>query len=124
MTENQIDLYDIRLQEAKKQYFDISRLICPCLDNQYVNFNQQGFRHLLRKGKTIRPINDQLRRFALLKFIETVICSNKTEILNVREGRTSCLYAIALRIDSGQNIRIIIMKNIEGKYYFISIMNQ
>ena len=79
--------YNAKLREIRDLYFKIGHVKCPCLNNKYVYFNQVGFRHLIRKGRIIRHIPDQLRRFALFRFATKIITSDKTKIVEMRQNR-------------------------------------
>ena len=58
--------YRNKFLSAKKYYKSIGTIKCPALDNELVYFRRDGFEHLIRKDRKIRPIPDQLRRFKLL----------------------------------------------------------
>jgi hypothetical protein len=117
------DIYNKRLKEIRDDYFKIGRIRCPCLNNKYVHFNQSGFRHFLRKGKTIRPLMDQLRRFALFRFATKVISSSKTKITETRYNGAIDSYKLQLEVHEGCRIKVIVIKNGGGIYQYVSVMD-
>jgi len=116
-------LYNIRLEKIREAYFRIGYLKCPCLNNQHVYFNQIGFRHFLRKGRLIRPIKDQIRRFGLFEFAVHAITSNETQVVEIRQNRGFVSYALELKISKNYKVKIIVIRNDEGHYHFVSIMD-
>jgi hypothetical protein len=115
--------YDTRLKEIRDTYFKICHVRCPGLNNELVYFNQVGFRHFLRKGKLIRPIKDQLRRFGLFRFATKVVTSNRATLIETRKNGTVVSYAFTLEVKKSYTARVVIMKNNDGPYQFVSIMD-
>lgn len=122
MSEN---FYEIKLQEAEKFYFSIGNIPCPALDDEIVYFEWTGFRHLIRKGRKARKIEDQLRRFKLLESTPIVIRAGR-KILDAETRQTpdSLVKFIALSLNiKGVDIKIVLQRFDNGKLYFLSIMN-
>ena len=72
--------YEKSRKWAKKTYKKIGRITCPALDNEYVNFTNVGFNHLIRKLK-IRSRRDQKKRFAFLIYAEEIIKNPNASII-------------------------------------------
>lgn len=54
-------------------YKEINFVICAAPGNEKVYFDSSGFRHMVYKGKDLRPIPDQMRRFKLFPHAPCVI---------------------------------------------------
>jgi len=117
------DEYNIRFKKAYNEYFAIGRLVCKVLAGQTVHFRQHGFRHFLRKGKDIRPKQDQLRRFSLLRYAKTAIQAEATRITETRIIQNATYWS--LEYETGENylIKVIIRKISDGDIDFVSIMD-
>ena len=59
-------------QEVKAIYFQIGRVWYPALGD-YVSFNREGFRHLIRKRGVLRSPDEQSRRLALIPYIKKIL---------------------------------------------------
>jgi hypothetical protein len=118
--------YEEKKENAKECYSKIGRIWCPIL-NDYIIFNQTGFRHMIRKGRRPRPKNDQIRRFTLLPFAKDIIESNNTKLIQKESDNISTHSWNFLAIigkGNKQNIVIVIRQNRAGEKYFFSIYNQ
>jgi hypothetical protein len=115
--------YGVELKRIRDAYFKVKAVKCPVLDDEYIYFDQQGFRHFLRKGKTIRPIEDQLRRFSLFKHAVPIITSDQSEISNIQIRRQMSFWALTKDIDSDLSIKVILVKVNFGRLHFLSIMD-
>jgi len=119
------ETYERELVKTREFYFSLGSLSCPILDNKLVYFNQQGFRHFLRKEKGVRPEKDQLRRFYLFRtFIQSVVKSDKTFIKKVELRDQMRLWTIAKNIANTYCIRVVITKIRKGPYFYLSIMDE
>ena len=121
--------------ETKNFYSAIGVLLCPALENQPVHFNSIGFTHLMRKGKDLRPINDQMRRFVLLHYAPKVIQYGKKIGYRIFQKKivvkshkskkekmvTIQFWTLSLYIDSKQ-VKVIIIQEGNGQKNFLSIM--
>jgi hypothetical protein len=121
-------------QEARIIYFQIGRVWCPVLDD-YVSFSSKGFRHLIRKGRLIRPDSEQERRFSLIPDAPKIINSavtiaqhriemNKyaTKMHGKKEVHAAYANFWSLKEDqNGKTITVIIRQSRGGRKYFLSI---
>ncbi len=119
-----LDNYEKELENAKNLYFGIKYIKCPILNNELVYFNQQGFRHILRKGKSPRPILDQLRRFSLLKHVSEAILSLQTEVSSIQtNANLTTFWSLTRKITNSYSIKIILRKVKDSRVHFYSIMD-
>jgi hypothetical protein len=110
--------YEEKLAEARELYFTIGSIPCPALNNEKVYFEWNGFRHLVRKGRVPRKMEDQLRRFKLLPYaVQTIKEGEK-----ISDTRDNQFMALGLVIGD-KRIKIILRKADNGKLYFVSIMS-
>jgi hypothetical protein len=98
-------------------------------------FNDEGFRHLIWQGRKYRPRNVQLQRFALLKYLPTIIenykghmeyRTRKEEVYAKMHGavktKTSLAQFWGLNANiEGKKIKIIIRQIGNGKKHFLSV---
>ncbi len=106
--------------EAKTSYKAIRVLTCPALDNEAVYFSRKGFEHLIRKGRKIRPISDQVRRFRLLKHIRIVM--KHARLVNSRVATKKIRFWTISHNIGDINIKVVICQEGNGKKHFLSIM--
>ena len=121
--------------KTKELYKKIGVIKCPALDNNPIHFNSVGFTHLIRKGKDLRPISDQIRRFKLLpSAVETVshgkminhrmlqktvtVKNNKIKI----EKKIIIHFWTLLLISASESIKVVIIQEGNGQKNFLSIM--
>lgn len=121
-------------EEARAIYFNIGRIWCPALGD-YISFNSKGFRHLIRKGRILRPDSEQERRFSLISEVPKIINSaitiaehriemNKYTIKTHGEKETHTAPAYFWSLKKKQNdkiITVIIRQSRGGKKYFLSV---
>ena len=129
--------YQVAKKRAKEFYKTIGRLWCPVL-NDYVVFNNIGFRHLIRKGHTLRLLSDQIKRFVLLNSVKHVIANadakmtceekeiafslnQKGEKIHIRS--TAKFWKITTR-QGGETVTVVVRQVAFGKKHFFSIYNQ
>ena len=116
--------YEEALQQIKEIYFSIGALRCPVLNGELIYFNQQGFRHLLRKGKYPRPIPDQFRRFRLFrKYVVKIISSEQSLTKKIQREVIGRFYTVMRMVGNNIKISIIIIRNRNGSLCFLSIMD-
>ena len=102
-----------------KVFYDTLRNTkCSALNNEEIHFNNNGFNHLVRKGRFPRSYDEQRRRFLLLKFVEEVII--KGQVTEKRHfGSVSCFWAIKFK-----KITVIIRQIGDGPKHFFSIFSK
>ena len=119
------EIYERELMKTRSNYFSIGSIPCPALNNQLVRFDQQGFRHFLRKKRLMRPIPDQLRRFRLFnKHLISAIKSKDSFISDMSIRDRMKFWSIVKKISRGHQVRIIATKIDNGPLCFLSIMNE
>ncbi|MEK7095612.1 MAG: hypothetical protein AAB917_03055 [Patescibacteria group bacterium] len=117
-----ISEYTKSLVEARKYYFSIGSIPCPILSGTPIYFNRRGFRHFLRKKKGLRPIDDQIRRFGLLKYIPEII-SSKQSTARYTKGNKFVFCEISKEVDKNYFIKIVTIKASNGNLCFFSIID-
>ena len=101
--------------EVKLFFKNNKEIFCPAL-KIYIQFNRKGLRHILQKNHTQRHIPDQIRRFKLLLSIRKIL-ENERLAIDMKDD----FYILSLVIDQ-RIIKIVTVRNIIGKFRFISIM--
>ncbi len=129
--------YEKSKQKAKALYSKIGRVQSPALNDEQVSFTNEGFNHLLRKGRIPRPKNEQKRRFVLTPYIEKIIRNPKaniryerrnTRIIINRHGEKILVQSIAdfwvftEKIDDCIIKVVIRQLNPNGFKHFMSVM--
>lgn len=115
--------YRQQFEKIKREYFSIGKVQCPILGNAFVYFNQSGFRHFLGRGRLLRPIADQLRRFHLMKHVKRVIGSTNTKVIETRVHGKSCFWALFNELDQDRKIKVVVRQTESGIIHFVSIMD-
>ena len=105
--------------------------------DEQVAFTNEGFNHLLRRGRIPRPKNEQKRRFVLIPYIEEIIRNPKaniryerrnTRIIINRHGEKILVQSIAdfwvfaEKIDDCMVKVVIRQLNPNGSKHFMSVM--
>ncbi len=128
--------YKEKRRKAKKFYRTIGCVWCPALDD-YVIFNDIGFRHLIQKGKRFRAQKDQERRFFLLRLVKDILSDPHSEITQ-REKKpsclthrpqemqpNSCLTFWAITAKRSQNLITVVIRQVNsGDKHFFSVYHQ
>ena len=100
--------------------------MCPALGNEMVYFNNQGFNHLLKKGRKKRKPSDQYRRFRLMKYLPELIGDPKISVsirrINSDSG-TIHYWELRKKLNS-MTISIIVRQVNHGKIHFYSIFSR
>ena len=107
--------------KAKIFYKNLKEIPCAVLDNEYIEFGNAGFQHLLKKGRYPRTKSDQIRRFLLLKYVPNIIKDPNVSIVCL-EDKTACFWRITKRIEK-QIIKVIIRQFPGENKHFFSVMN-
>ncbi|MFH1129437.1 MAG: hypothetical protein V1686_01755 [Patescibacteria group bacterium] len=123
-------------RRAKKIYSKIGRIQCPCLDNEYISFNRDGFDHLVYKGRISRTKNEQKKRFVLIEYAEQIIKQSTSYSYEEREMERKILNKYRQRIlvkskarfwtfslsIKGCEVKLVVIQIGEGFKRFCSIM--
>lgn len=126
------------IERVRRFYFSINFINCPILDGSLIYFTHHGFKHIFINGKGIpRPINDQIRRFKLLRqYIKYAIQSTKyfeyrSRQVSVRIKRygkftytesTIHYWALISKCADGIPVKVIVRQIGDGRKHFYSIM--
>ncbi len=118
-------------------YGKIGRIWCPSLKDD-VAFDNNGFRHLIWKGRKHRPESDRKRRFALLKYAPEIVAHPNSNI-NYKEQKAFSIierhgkkiakasrakfWALSKKCD-GKMITVVIRQIKSGKKHFFSIYDE
>jgi hypothetical protein len=107
---------------ASEDYKKLRKMRCPVLNNEYIYFNNAGFRHLIRKDK-IRSRAEQIERFQLLPYIKEIIIDPDSMIQYRKKILDELIthYWSLTSIQDEKLIKVIIRQIGEGKKHFYSI---
>jgi hypothetical protein len=109
-------------KKAKAFYKSIGRVWCPAV-NEYVIFDSAGFRHLIQKTAIPRSRAEQLRRFALLPHVITIL--KKPDVIPrhfVKDAHEPPIHLwVFIEVKEGVRVTIVIRQSGNGKYHFFSI---
>ncbi len=111
------------IKKARDEYRKIGYVECPAFDGEKVYFNRYGFRHLIRKGKKLREIDEQLERLALLKHAEAIIRNSRNfkDFNKNNIGESADFWSLVHYINKTK-ITVIIRQIKGGHKHFFSIM--
>jgi hypothetical protein len=114
-----VENYNEKRIEAEEFYYSIGRIWCPAL-GRYIIFNRFGFRHLIQKYSGVRAKNEQIRRFALLVCVSSILQQKSMHIIfNERDGGVR--FWAFLWEHHGKAMKLIIRQIDNGKMHFFSI---
>jgi hypothetical protein len=119
------------VKKVYEEYKKIGYVECPAFPNEKIYFNQNGFRHLLRKGKKLREISAQVERLNLLKYVAKIINTSQSYVdynKNKKDNpldqtKTSDFWSFKQRHD-GLEIIVIIRQAKRGYKHFFSVMQK
>jgi hypothetical protein len=109
-------------EATKSNYKKIVKISCAALSNEIVYFNNIGFNHILRKGKDIRPIADQIRRFKMLPFAAKIIQEGKLKDHRIISDSSEKVefWTISYKF-LNKNLQVTIIQKGNGQKNFLSI---
>ncbi len=117
------------IKKCYEEYKKIGYVKCPAFGYEKVYFNRHGFRHLIRKGKKFREINEQIERLNLLKYASMVIDSskhfkdyNKNKMLAIKDQDESADFWSFIKIHNNVKIIAVVRQIKNGPKHFFSIM--
>lgn len=118
------EIYQKIYNRTKKFYYGIKPVLSKSFNNEVILFGGSGWRHMIWKDGEMRPIEDRLRRFALLKFAAYVI--RYGQIIHyrkdVKNGIVGKFWRLSLKIDK-QYIKVVIRQIGTSSKHFFSVMN-
>ena len=117
------------IKKSYEEYKKIGYIECLAFANEKVYFNKDGFRHLIRKGKDLREIKDQVERLDLLKYAPIILSESKTfDEYNKNKplhsiGKTNNVnFWSFIRIFNGIKVTLIVRQIKNNNKHFFSIM--
>jgi hypothetical protein len=106
---------------VEESYKRLGVIACPALGDELIHFNNVGINHLIRKGKKIRPISDQIRRFKLLLDAPTILRNGSlTEYRIVKGSKDVQFWTISCTIKT-MIINVVIVQVGNGQKNFLSV---
>jgi hypothetical protein len=112
------------LKQCKHEYYSIGLIVCAAQGSEKIYFDNAGFNHLLRKGRKFRSIQDQKRRFGLLKRATRIIRASK--MLSYREVKTDnriVEYWALCEITKRKKVTVIMRRVNNGRTHFYSVFD-
>jgi hypothetical protein len=111
------------IEEYKKFYKNIGSIACSYFDGESVYFNRKGFNHLLRKGKHVRSYQNQVDRLQLLKFSETILTGDYSQVIYriTRKNETLARFWGFESLVGKSKLMLVATQINEGRKYFFSI---
>ncbi len=111
--------YNEKRKQAEEFYYSIGRIWCSALGHHIV-FNRFGFKHLIQKYSGIRAKNEQIRRFALLVCVSSILQQRNIHIIfNERSGDVR--FWAFLWEYHWKTMKLTIRQIDSGKMHFFSI---
>jgi hypothetical protein len=113
--------YEKTKRDAYLFYKSIGQVWCPAL-NDYVAFDDVGFYHLIKKGRRFRAKSEQMRRFAMLPYVENILASRlfiSTEAKVIGTSRAQYWKFVDDR--DTDVVKIIIRQFKDGNKHFLSV---
>jgi len=114
--------YSLAKESLKEFYRAVKRMWCPALSDHII-FDKNGLRHLIGKGKIIRPKSEQKRRFRLFRFVPEILSDPNAdyvcEIKHIDEKPVR--YWVFNKLVDGLLIRVVIKQTPNGKKRFLSV---
>ncbi len=110
----------------KQEYYKISVIKCPALNNEEVHFTHDGFNHMLRKKSELRDREERARRLNLLQFAPRILSSSPkfaTRSANPLEESEVVFWSF-VKIIHGRRMIVIVRQVGNGKKHFFSIFDE
>lgn len=108
-------------EEIKAFYAQIGGVPCQRFGGGLVFFNHVGFRHLVMKRGWPRPINEQRRRFALLRHAPNIISSPAAIFASRKKGRAN--FWMFQEERDGVVVKVIVRQLPSGKKHFYIVFS-
>lgn len=100
-----MDEYEKIKADAYKSYKEIGSVFCPLL-GKTVQFTNIGFNHLIRKGRMIRPREEQVRRFELIRYLVEIVSCPRADV-HLDDSKSIKMWNIIKNIH-GSDIRVVV----------------
>ncbi len=107
--------------EAKAVYSGVGKVWCPALSD-WIVFNMKGFTHLVRKGKSLRPEKEQMRRFFLLRYAAQTLKDSKVKFTYKQEAAAG--FWVFKKPYSDREIILVVRQIGTGQKHFFSVMDR
>ncbi len=118
--------HDQFVKKSYSSYKNIGSIICPALNNEKINFNKKGFRHLLYKENNRRHDSQQKRRLKLINYAKMIVeGSNKySEYRSISSDKDTIHFWSLEKLIENSVITLIIRQINNGPKHFFSIMDK
>jgi len=114
------------IKSARQKYKKIGYVECPVFGGEKIYFTKHGFNHLLRKGRILRSINEQIRRLKLLQYVVKIIEGSRVfESYRKAQKLNSIVHFWSFKkIIAGKTIFVVICQTNNKPKTFLSIMDR
>ncbi len=115
--------YNNIVSEIQSEYKKIGDVSCVILKYEKVRFNSLGFKHIIRKGISLRKPKDVLIRLNLLKYCPLIIQSADVfvEYRLIKKRTKSFEYWGLTKVVSGKEVTVVIRQAGNGLKHFYSV---
>lgn len=114
------------LNQSRIIYRSLAPIAVQAMNNEKVHFTHAGFAHLLQRGKSLRSLEDRMRRLRLIPHIRSVLQSNESTIGSrikfSASGQRIDYYKVESNIN-GKVVRVILTRGRSGQLEFLSVMS-
>ena len=111
---------------ARQEYRAIGFFPCPAFGNEPVYFTRKGFKHLIFKDGSYRPVGDQIRRMNLLHKAVYILKSSRSffSYRNIQTDKSMIhLWSFTREYDEKKVIVVVEQINKRPKI-FLSVMDR
>jgi hypothetical protein len=111
------------MENIRALYKNIGDTWCPNL-GEFITFNADGLRHLVRKRGILRSGSDQKRRFALLQHAKAIIQDVQSTVMPGKEIGDAARFWVISKPVKGKKISVVV-RQFKGKSkHFFSIYSE
>lgn len=112
------------IERYEMLYRGIKNLPCVYFEGELISFNRRGLNHILRKGRKLRPVAEQLRRIELIPYCKDILSGKyydvECRILNKSTINEALFWGFKYK-SGNKNIKLIIRQLKTGPKHFFSI---
>ncbi len=113
---------DLEKEKYREFYMKVGSIPCPAFDNERVFFTEEGFKHLIEKGRRLRGKKDRNRRFKLLLDVPPILFHAKN-YSNYRKSEIGGSIAHFWSIE--QQLLVVVIRQIgKGNKHFFSVFTK
>ena len=120
------DIHGEFIRKARQEYRTIGCTPCPAFGNEPVYFTPKGFKHLVFKNGSYRPVSDQKRRISLLRKAVYILKSSKSFFAyrNIQSSKSMIhLWSFMKECDDIEVI-VVVEQIDKGRKIFLSVMDR